>query len=318
MAEMQQDQITPLVSVGIPTFNRPDGLRRALECLTGQTYRNLEIIVSDNCSPGSEVHEVVHQYMREDPRIQFHRQPINNGSEFNFKFVLEQATGDYFIWAADDDLCKPDMIATLLSAMEANPNAALCGCDIIVIDENDRQIRTERLEDIYGEKEWRKVRYKFFLYPTSNIFFAIYGLYRTNILRKQREGLLTGWRGLGTNMEVPFLASLSVTGEIIAVPQALKFYRSHKDSIYTREMAAISQLDYFMMKTVVRLKLLGIALKAELPFIEKLELFKAIIISMLNSQMLSLYGHVARRVPSHLRKPAKKIKNILSHKLKGK
>ena len=40
----------PLVTVGIPTYNRPAGLERTLECIRQQSYTNLEIIVSDNCS----------------------------------------------------------------------------------------------------------------------------------------------------------------------------------------------------------------------------------------------------------------------------
>jgi glycosyltransferase involved in cell wall biosynthesis len=316
MLKIQQDQKTPLVSIGIPTFNRPNGLRRTLECITAQTYRNIEIIVSDNCTPGLDVQEVMQQFMNEDQRIQFHRQEVNKGAEFNFQFVLEQANGDYFIWAADDDLCKPDMVEMLVSAMEANSNAVLCGCDIIVIDENDREIRRERMESIYKEEEWKRVRYKFFLYPTSNIFFTIYGLYKTEILLKQREGLLTGWSGYGTNMEVPFLASLACMGEIIAIPYALKFYRSHNDSIYTREMATISWVDHFMIAAYVRMKLFGYALDSGLPFLEKIGLFKAIITSMLKSQVLSLYGYITRCVPANLRKPAKKIKKILFHRFK--
>ena len=50
---------TPLVTVGIPTYNRPEGLERTLACITQQTYPNLEIIISDNCSPGPEVGEVI-------------------------------------------------------------------------------------------------------------------------------------------------------------------------------------------------------------------------------------------------------------------
>ena len=40
----------PLVSVGIPTYNRPKGLKRLLKQIQNQTYKNIEIIVSDNCS----------------------------------------------------------------------------------------------------------------------------------------------------------------------------------------------------------------------------------------------------------------------------
>jgi len=93
----------PLVSVGIPTYNRPQGLRRTLECVTNQSYTNLEIIVSDNCSPGKETQDVVKEFANKDPRVKYYRQDKNEGGTFNFKFVLEKATGEYFAWIADDD-----------------------------------------------------------------------------------------------------------------------------------------------------------------------------------------------------------------------
>ena len=98
---MEKKQL--LVSVGIPTYNRPEGLRRTLECITRQTYKNLEIIVSDNCSPVSQTEEVVRESIAKDSRIHYFRQQKNMGPTFNFKFVLEKATGEYFMWAADDD-----------------------------------------------------------------------------------------------------------------------------------------------------------------------------------------------------------------------
>ncbi len=90
---------TPLVSVGIPTFNHPDGLRRTLRCIVEQSYGNLEIIVSDNCSPGSETEAVVREFCLKDNRIQYFRQDTNKGPAFNFRFVLEKATGEYFMFA---------------------------------------------------------------------------------------------------------------------------------------------------------------------------------------------------------------------------
>ena len=101
---------TPLISVGIPTYNRPDGLHRTLECITRQTYQNLEIIISDNCSPSNFTERVVQEFKRNDARIRSFRQKKNHGSMFNFKFVLEKATGEFFMWAADDDEWEPDFI----------------------------------------------------------------------------------------------------------------------------------------------------------------------------------------------------------------
>lgn len=85
----------PLVSVGIPTYNRPEGLRRTLECITGQTYKNLEIIVSDNCSPGPVNEKVVREFMARDRRIRYFRQDENKGAGFNFRFGLGQSSQTY-------------------------------------------------------------------------------------------------------------------------------------------------------------------------------------------------------------------------------
>lgn len=100
----------PLVSIGVPTFNRPQLLRRALELLVGQTYRNIEIIVSDNASPDDQTKKVVEEFANGDGRIKYFRQPENIGAANNFLFVLEKAAGDYFMWAADDDEWTSDFV----------------------------------------------------------------------------------------------------------------------------------------------------------------------------------------------------------------
>jgi glycosyltransferase involved in cell wall biosynthesis len=124
----------PLISIGIPTYNRPESLRRTLECITGQTYGNLEIIISDNGSPGDDTEKVVREFMQTDPRIQYYRQTENRGATFNFQFVLEKATGEYFMWAADDDWRHREFVNSLLNAMMQYPDAAIAFCDFNELD----------------------------------------------------------------------------------------------------------------------------------------------------------------------------------------
>lgn len=94
----------PLVTIGLPSYNRPDGLKRALEIAINQTYQNLEIIVSDNCSEAAmKIKEIVELYMAKDKRIKFFRHKKNIGAFLNFQFLLKNATGEYFMWLADDD-----------------------------------------------------------------------------------------------------------------------------------------------------------------------------------------------------------------------
>lgn len=106
----------PLVSVGIPTFNRPVGLRRTLQLICRQTYPNLEILVSDNASPGLETEQVVREFTEVDQRVKYFRQSANVGAIANFRFVLAKASGEYFMWAADDDEWDPSFIETCLAA----------------------------------------------------------------------------------------------------------------------------------------------------------------------------------------------------------
>jgi glycosyltransferase involved in cell wall biosynthesis len=109
---------TPLVTIACPTYNRPDGLRHMLECSISQTYTNLEIIVSDNCSEGDETEKIVRSLMQKDPRIKYFRQPKNIGSFNNYKFLLEQASGEYFAWACDDDSRKPQFVEACIKEFE--------------------------------------------------------------------------------------------------------------------------------------------------------------------------------------------------------
>ncbi len=121
----------PLVSVGVPTYNRPKGLRRTLECITKQTYKNLEIIISDNCSTDSDVQRIIIEYKANDNRIKYYQQTENNGVLFNFSFVLKKATGEYFMWAADDDEWDKTFIEKCLNGFKISEKIVLVasGCD---------------------------------------------------------------------------------------------------------------------------------------------------------------------------------------------
>lgn len=108
----------PLVSIGIPTYNRPLGLLRVLQEITNQTYSNIEILVSDNYSAGSEAELIVQEMMQKDARIVYFKQPQNIGSFNNYKFLLEQAKGEYFMWVCDDDFRHAEYIEACIDQFE--------------------------------------------------------------------------------------------------------------------------------------------------------------------------------------------------------
>ncbi len=108
---------TPLVSVGVPTYNRPDGLLRTIKQICSQTYARLEIVVSNNASPNPMVAALLARCAELDPRIRVVNQPENLGIVKNFQYVLNHTQGEFFMWAADDDEWDPGFVATCVDNM---------------------------------------------------------------------------------------------------------------------------------------------------------------------------------------------------------
>lgn len=110
----------PKVSLGIPVYNGERFLRQTLDICLGQTYPNLEIVVSDNASTDS-TESIVREYQAKDDRIRYERQEKNRGAAWNFNRVFGMATGKYFKWAASDDLFTLDYVEKAVAVLESDP-----------------------------------------------------------------------------------------------------------------------------------------------------------------------------------------------------
>ncbi|WP_157831961.1 glycosyltransferase family 2 protein [Thalassospira marina] len=99
----------PLVSIGVPVYNGEATLAAALESLVSQSSSDFEIIISDNASD-DRTQEICREYEERYDNIFYVRQDQNIGATNNFRFVLDRARGQYFMWAAADDLRSPDFI----------------------------------------------------------------------------------------------------------------------------------------------------------------------------------------------------------------
>ena len=128
-----QDNL-PLVSIGLPIFNRPEGLIRTLECLVNQTYQNFEIIIADNCSPELEVEKISREFLEKDNRISYYRHDSNKGWGYNTNFVIEKAKGDYFMRATDDDWWDTTFVEKIMQKMINNPTASMGFSNFIEVD----------------------------------------------------------------------------------------------------------------------------------------------------------------------------------------
>ncbi len=138
----------PLVSIVTPTYNRPDYLRVALKSAVKQTYRNIEIIVSDNCS-SENPQTIIDSF--QDSRIRFYRNEKNLGMFVNTMKAFKMARGKYVASLLDDDMWSEDFLAKLVPPLEANPNLSLAFCDHYIIDANGEidPAATKKCSDSY-------------------------------------------------------------------------------------------------------------------------------------------------------------------------
>ena len=109
--------VSPLVSILIPTFDRPRYLREAIDTALAQTYRNLEVVVFDN-GVMDETLQVAEEATRRDPRVRFQRNERNLGMSANFNALADAARGEFAIAIGDDDRLLPEFVDRLVAAME--------------------------------------------------------------------------------------------------------------------------------------------------------------------------------------------------------
>jgi len=187
-----------MISIGMPIRNADMVLEKRLKSILSQSYQDFELIISDNDSQDLTP-KICQKFSDLDKRIRYYKQSKNIGIHKNFKFVLDKAEKNYFVWAAHDDIWHEDYLKKNLDVLEKNKDY-VCSISKLVwvgplIDDLKINFR-----DSFIKKVEKKVRAHLgLLYPvtTSGNFKQrlrkcmkekgsgyIYGLFRTNILRK--------------------------------------------------------------------------------------------------------------------------------------
>lgn len=177
------------VFIGIPCYNRPDGLASTIDNMRAQSHTNWRALISDNGSPDERVREIGLAAAEADPRISYHRHEENLGAVVNFRFLIDRADAPLFMWASDDDVWEPKYIETLAGLISNNPGTELAFASLEAINSQGEVYRKvagfsrfssgfDRLEDARRYLEEPEILGK------ANV---IYGIYRTETLRAYIE-----------------------------------------------------------------------------------------------------------------------------------
>lgn len=113
------------LSIIIPVFNTEKYLSRCIDSVINQTYKNLEVIVVNDCSPGN-AEEIISTYTKYDSRIKYVTYEKNRGLFRARVAGAEQAMGDYIAFLDSDDYVTLDYYNTLMkSAKKYNSDIAI-------------------------------------------------------------------------------------------------------------------------------------------------------------------------------------------------
>ena len=268
----------PKVSIGMPVYNGEPFICDAIDSIQSQTFKDFELIISDNCSTDN-TQKICKEYSDRDFRITYVRQRQNIGPTRNFEFVLEKASGEYFLWMAADDKLHPLFIEKLYKLIVDHSDIVLVMSDVLNISHDNEILFSQKLDNIRIEdvnKDWLRTRKFFFENPTSNIFFCVYGLFRTEFVKLASLNYKSKIKYL-RGSEIPFLAQVSLLGKIASIPEELKIYRRHPNSSFHLEDKKLTTFQH--LDSLIRISwcLILIVVEAEIPTYEKASLIYTVI-----------------------------------------
>jgi glycosyltransferase involved in cell wall biosynthesis len=215
----------PLVSIGLFLYNGERFLEAAIESFLNQTFKDFELIISDNCSTDRS-DEICRQYAAQDSRIRYYRNARNMGAGWNIRRVYELATGKYFKQAAHDDMIQPDYLRLCVDALEADESLVLAHSFTRVIDESgefvenyDEVMRTSLIDPVVRARD---------LLLICDPCYSIFGLIRLDALHKLPP------QGSYAHSDRVLLFQLGLLGRYYEVPEFLFISTRHKrQSVWT-------------------------------------------------------------------------------------
>ena len=219
----------PSVSIALPVYNGAAYLAETLDAILAQTYRDFELIVSDNAST-DDTPAIVARYAAADPRVRAFRHAANRGAAWNFGYATALCRGRYVKHAAHDDVLAPTYLERCVAALEADPGAVLAYPLSVHVDDAGRRLPigpgqgyriSLNLRSPKPHERWRGYHHNCNEHSGAD---PVFGLVRADAMARTRV------IGSFIGSDLFLLAELALLGTFIEIPEELFFYRLHAAS----------------------------------------------------------------------------------------
>jgi glycosyltransferase involved in cell wall biosynthesis len=236
---------SPRVSIGLPVYNGERYVRETIESILAQSFTDFELIISDNASTDG-TSEVCHAYAAMDRRVRYRRNAQNMGAAWNYNRAFALSSGEYFKWAAHDDVVAPQFIENCVACLDQDPGLILCF---------SKAGRINELSELSGAYDYPLrvssprpyLRFRDLVLIDHNCM-GVFGLHRKEILRR------TPLIGTYVGSDRVLLAELGLRGRFYEIPETL-FYRRNHPQTSVRKYNEYERLGWFDPKKGGRLNL---------------------------------------------------------------
>lgn len=159
---------TPLVSVVMPVYNSEKYLAETIESVLGQTFRNFEFIIVEDC-PTDGSPAIIDRYVKRDRRIVRVKNSRNVGISGSRNRGIGIARGKYIMNMDHDDLSMKNRMEAQVKYLERHPKVGIVGSAVIAIDGSGAQIGTRKLPESDAEIRKALPLYAPFAHPSTMV-----------------------------------------------------------------------------------------------------------------------------------------------------
>ena len=147
---------SPFVTVTMPLYNTERYVAEAVESILRQTYTNFEFLIADGGSTDKS-RAIVERYAAQDTRIRTWCRPGTSPQQ-RLNEMLDQARGEFVVRMDADDVALPERFERQVAFLQANPDHALVGSQILIIDPEGDPLCIWAKEQTHEEIESRQLR----------------------------------------------------------------------------------------------------------------------------------------------------------------
>jgi glycosyltransferase involved in cell wall biosynthesis len=216
------------VSIVLPTYNGSRYIRQSIDSCLNQTYRNIELIVVDDCSTDN-IAEIVKSYS--DPRVRYVRNEKNQRLPQSLNIGFAQSQGEYVTWTSDDNIYAPEAIEKMLAFLMKHRHDFVF-CDYYFF--NDDDLNHPTLVQLPDKVAFHKIN------PVRACF-----LYT----RKVKDAVGDYDPAMELAEDYEYWIRVSKKFKMHHYPKPLYYYRVHQAQLYTSRIWEVE-----VMKFLVRLK----------------------------------------------------------------